>query len=168
MIDMLIAVAIGAGAFAAMLWFFGEGVRQGDRPDDARVRAVVRPSGQPEEDRPVAVVTVVNCGSAPALVAVGVRAARLPGLLAETASVTVPRRTARRAFRPDGYPTVAVVASGEQADLTAPVRASARRYLVTVLVGQPGRRLRVHRLRTDDARCVPRRVAVSAEQGRRR
>jgi hypothetical protein len=166
MIGVLIALAIGAGAFAAVFWFVGEGVRYGDRPDDTRVRALLRPSGQPGEERPVAVVTVHNRGAAPVLVAVTVRRALLPGWLAEPASVSVPRRTARRAFRPGGYSTVGVVTGGASAEVTAPVRACARRYLLTILVGQAGGRLRVHRLRMDGARCTPPgRVAVTAGQG---
>jgi len=166
MIGVLIALAVGAGVFAAAFWFLGAGVRYGDRPEDTRVRAVLRPSGQPGEDRPVAVVTVGNRGAAPVLVAVTVRRALLPGWLTEPVNVSVPRRTARRAFRPDAYPTVGVVAGRERADLAAPVPARARRYLVTILVGQAGGRLRVHQLRMDDARCTPPgRVAVSTEQG---
>jgi hypothetical protein len=166
MIGVLLALALGAGTFAALLQFLGEGFRHGDRPDDMRVRAVLRPSGQPGEERPVAVVTVRNLGAAPVLVAVTVRRALLPGWLAEPVNVSVPRRTARRAFRPDGYSTVGVVAGDECADLTAPVRTCARRYLLTILVGQAGGRLRVHRLRMDGARRTPPgRVAVTAQQG---
>jgi hypothetical protein len=167
MIGVLIALAIGAGVLAGLLWFAAEGIRNGDRPDDARVRAVLRRSGQPGEERPVAVVTVRNGGAAPVLVAVAVRRALLPGWLAGPASVSVPRRSARRAFRPGGYPTVGVVAGGECADLTAPARACARRYLLTILVGQAGGRLRVHRLRMGDARRTPvGRLRVTAKQGR--
>jgi hypothetical protein len=166
MIGVLIALALGAGVFAAVLWFFGEGVRNGDWPDDTRVGAGLRRSGQPGEERPVAVVAVRNQGAAPVLVAVSVRRALLPGWLAGPVNVSVPRRTARRAFRPDGYPTVGVVLGGESAELTAPVPSRARRYLLTVLVGQGGGRLRVHRLRMDDARRTPPgRVAVTTEQG---
>jgi hypothetical protein len=126
---------------------------------------VLRPSGQPGEDRPVAVVTVHNRGAAPVLVAVTVRRALLPGWLAEPVNVSVPGRTARRAFRPGDYSTVGVVSGGERADLTAPVQACARRYLLTVLVGQAGGGLRVHRLRTQDAGCTPPgRLRVSAER----
>jgi hypothetical protein len=166
MIGILTALAVGAGVFAVAGWLFSDGMRNGDWPDDTRVRAMLAPSGQPGEERPVAVVTVLNRGAAPVLVAVSVRRGRLPGWLAEPVNVSVPRRTARRAFRPDGYPTVAVVAVGECADLTAPVPACARRYLLTILVGQAGSRLRVHRLRMDGARCAPPgRVAVTTEQG---
>ena len=92
--------------------------------------------------------------------------ATIPGWLAEPVNVSVPRRAARRAFRPDGHSTVGVVAGDESADLAAPVQACARRYLLTILVGQSGGRLRVHRLRMDGARCTPPgRVAVTAEQG---
>ena len=128
-------------------WVVWAGVRNGDRPADARVRAALHGSGQPDEERPVAVVTVRNRGGSPVLAAVTIRRALLPGWLAGTVNVVVPCRTTRRAFRPDRYPTVGVVAGGAAAELTAPVSATARRYLLTVLVGQPEGRLRVHRLR---------------------
>jgi hypothetical protein len=165
MIGVLIALAIGAGVFAVALWFLGEGVRHGDWPGDTRVRAELRPSGQPGEDRPVAVVTAANRGAAPVLVAVAVRPALVPGWLAGPVNISVPRRTARRAFRPDGYPTVGVLLGGQSVELTAPVPRRARRYLLTVLVGQGEGRLRVHRLRMDDARCTPGRVPVTTEHG---
>ena len=44
-----------------------------------------------------------------------------------------------------------MVPGGQYAELSAPVPAAARRYLVTVLVGQAGGRLRVHRLRMEAA-----------------
>jgi hypothetical protein len=151
MLGLLITLAVGAVAFAVLFWFGREGFRNGDRPDDAPVRAALRSSGQPGEERPVAVVAVRNPGGSPVLAAVAVRRALLPGRLAGTASSAVARRTARRAYRPGGFPTVAVVASGQCAELSAPVPASARHYLVTVLVGQAGGRLRVHRLRIEAA-----------------
>jgi hypothetical protein len=151
MLGLLITLAVGAAAFAALFWYGREGFRNGDRPDDALVRAALRSSGQPGEERPVAIVDVRNPGGTPVLAAVAVRRALLPGWLAGAAGSTVPRRTARRAYRPVGFPTVAVVAGGQRAELSAPVSAAARRYLITVLVGQAGGRLRVHRLRIEAA-----------------
>jgi hypothetical protein len=132
MLSLFIALAIGAVAFAAVCWWAREGFRNGDRPDDAPVLAALRSSGQPGEERPAAVA---------------VRRALLPGWLAGALASAVPRRTARRAYRPGVFPTVAVVAGGQSAELSAPVPVAAPRYLVMVLVGQAGGRLRVHRLR---------------------
>jgi hypothetical protein len=151
MISLLIVLAVAAVVFSAMCWYAVQGFRNGDRPDDAQVRAALRSSGQPGEERPVAIVAVGNPGATPVLAAVAVRRALLPGRLAGPVSIAVPRRTARRAYRPGGFPTVAVVAAGQCAELSAPVPASVRHYLVMVLVGQAGGRLRVHRLRIEAA-----------------
>jgi hypothetical protein len=151
MVSLLIALAVGAAALAAVCWYVREGFRNGDRPDDAPVRAWLRSSGQPGEERPVAIVAVRNPGGVPVLAAVAVRRGVLPGWLAGAVNSAVPRRTARRAYRAVGFPTVAVVAGGQCAELAAPVPVVARRYLVTVLVGQAGGRLRVHRLRIEAA-----------------
>ena len=147
MLILFLALAVSAMAFAVVFWAAREGFRNGDRPDDAPVRSALRSSGQPGEERPVAVVAVRNPGGTPVLVAVGVRRALLPGWLAGAVASAVPRRTARRAYRPSGFPTVAVVPGGQFAELSAPVPAAERYYLVTVLVGQAGGRLRAHRLR---------------------
>ena len=154
MLSLFIALAVGVVAFAGVFWLALEGFRNGDRPDDAPIRAALRSSGQPGERRPVAVVAVGNPGSTPVLAAVAVRRALLPSWLAGLVGAigsSVPRRTARRAYRPDGFPTVAVVPGGQCAELSAPVPAVVRRYLVTVVVGQAGGRLRVHRVRIDAA-----------------
>ena len=82
MLSLLIALAVGAVAFAGLFWYAREGFRNGDRPDDAPVRAALRSSGQPGEKRPVAVVAVRNPGGTPVLAAVAVRRALLPGWLA--------------------------------------------------------------------------------------
>jgi len=155
-------VSLIIGAIVLLMvtcWLVSAGIRNGDRPGDARVRAALHGSGQPDEERPVAVVTVRNRGGPPVLAAVSVRRALLPGWLTGTVSVVVPRRTTRRAFRPDGYLTVGVVGGGAAEELTAPVPAAARRYLLTVLVGQPEGRLRVHRLRLAAAPVRGRRAA---------
>jgi hypothetical protein len=151
MIGLLIALAVAAAVFSGLCWCAVAGFRNGDRPEDSLVRAALRSSGQFGEERPVAIVAVLNPDAIPVLVAVAVRRALLPGPLAGAVSIAVPRRTARRAYRPGGFPTVAVVAGGQCTELAAPVTAAARRYLVTVLVGQAGGRLRVHRLRIEAA-----------------
>jgi hypothetical protein len=147
MLSLFIALAVGAVAFAAVCWCARGGFRNGDRPEDAPFRAARGASGQPGEERLVAVVAVRSPGGSPVLAAVAVRRALLPGWLAGAVTSAVPRRTARRAYRPGGFPTVAVVPGGQFGELSAPVPAPARRYLVMVLVGQAGGRLRVHRLR---------------------
>jgi len=151
MLIFFIALAVGVLVLGAVCWAAVEGFRNGDRPDDAQVLAALRSSGQPGEERPVAVVAVRNPGSTPVLAAVAARRALIPGWLGGAVGSAVPRRTARRAYRPGGFPTVAVVAGGQRAELSAPVPAAVRRYLVTVLVGQAGGRLRVHRLRIEAA-----------------
>jgi hypothetical protein len=151
MLSLFIALAVGVVALAGVWWSALAGFRNGDRPFDAAVHAALRSSGQPGEARPVAVVAVGNRSGTPVLAAVAVRRALLPGWLAGTVGISVPRRTARRAYRPGGFPTVAVVAGGQCAELSAPVPAAARRYLIMVLVGQAGGRLRVHRLRIEAA-----------------
>jgi hypothetical protein len=151
MISLLLVLAVAALVFSALGWCAAAGFRNGDRPDDALVGAGLRSSGQPGEERPVAIVAVRNPGGAAVLAAVAVRRGVLPGWLAGAVSIAVPRRTARRAYRAVGFATVAVVAGGQCAELAAPVAAVARRYLVTVLVGQAGGRLRVHRLRVEAA-----------------
>ena len=96
MLGLLITLAVGAVAFAVLFWFGREGFRNGDGPDDAPVRAALRSSGQPGEERPVAVVAVRNPGGSPVLAAVAVRRALLSGRLAGTASSAVARRTQER------------------------------------------------------------------------
>jgi hypothetical protein len=150
MLSLLFALVVGAVAFAAVCWCALAGFRNGNRPDDAPVRAALRSSGQPGEQRPVAVVALGNVSGTPVLAAVAVRRALLPGWLSEAVGAigtAVPRRTSRRAYRPSGFPTVAVVPGGQYAELSAPVPAIARRYLIVVLVGQAGGRLLVHRMR---------------------
>jgi hypothetical protein len=153
--EIIVAIAVVVVA----CWLVSAGVRNGDRPGDARVRAALHGSGQPDEERPVAVVTVRNRGGSPVIAAVSVRPGLLPGWLTGTMSVAVPRRTTRRAFRPDGYPTVGVVGGGGTEELIAPVPAAARHYRLTVLVGQREGRLRVHRLRLAAAPVRGRRAA---------
>ena len=135
--------AIASGVY----WLAAAGFRNGDRPGDARVsaRLVTRPRA--DEVRPLIVATVRNPSGAPALGALRVRPALLPAWLAGAHGARVPRRTAGRAFRPGRYGAVGVVPPGGAAELAAPVPVRARRYLLTVAVGEEGGRLRVYRLR---------------------
>jgi hypothetical protein len=77
-------------------------------------------------------------------------------------SVSVPRRTARRRFRAALFDTVGVVPAGADVQFSVPVPAEARGYVLTAVVGQRDRRLRVHRIalvqaspRADAMRLVP-------------
>jgi hypothetical protein len=140
-------IIAAAGVFAALYCLAEAGVRNGDRPGDADVTARLAAGTQPDEARPVIVVTVRNPAGTPVLVALSARRARLPGQLTEPRGVSVPRLTGRAKFRPGRYETVGVAPAGGAAELAVPVGERARRYVVTAAVGQQGGRLRVHRLR---------------------
>jgi hypothetical protein len=138
--------------FAALYYCLAAGLRNGDRPGDAKVTAVLATETQPDEVRPVIVVTVRNPSATPVLVALRARRALLPAVLAGPHGVSVPRLTGRGKFRPGAYATVGVAPAGGAAELAVPVTAPvstgwARRYLLTAAIGQDGARLRVHRLR---------------------
>jgi hypothetical protein len=112
---VLIMVIAGLGGITAFtLCMLNAGLRDGDRPGDARVTGWLARAGQPDA-RPVVMVRV-------------------------------PRRTARRRFRAARHEVVGVVTGGAQARFAVPVSAAARRYLLTVVIGQAGSRLRVFRL----------------------
>jgi hypothetical protein len=136
-----------AGVLTALYYCLAAGLRNGDRPGDARVTALLATGAQPDERRPVIVVTVRNPSGTPVFAALRARAAVLPAGVVSGHDVSVPRWTLRGKFRPDRYPTVGVVPAAGAADLTVPVPARARRYVLTAAVGQEGARLRVHRLR---------------------
>jgi hypothetical protein len=135
--------AIAAGAYCLV----AVGIRNGDRAGDALVTAQLRTGDQPQEARPVIVVTVRNPSGTAALAALRARRALLPGWLAGPHSVGVPRLTGGRRFRPGRYATVGVLPAGCTAELTLPVAVRARRYLLSVAIGQEGGRLRLHKLR---------------------
>jgi hypothetical protein len=147
MMSYFLAIIIGLLVFAGLVGLALTGFRNGDREEDALVSAVLRPAGQPGERRPVVVATVRNPARSPMLAGLRVRRAWRPAWLAGSMDSGVPRWTARRKFRPVGYPTVGVVSAGGTAELALPVTADARRYLLTVAVGEGDGRLRVHRLR---------------------
>jgi len=131
----------------ALCWLVVAGIRNGDRPGDARVSARLVTGSQVDERRPLVIAHVRNPSGTPVLGAVRVRRALLPAWFAGTRDVRVPRWTGGRAFRPGRYATVGVIAPGAAAELAAPVPVRARRYLLIVAVGQEGGRLRVYRLR---------------------
>jgi hypothetical protein len=178
MTGLLISLAAAIISLGGLLWLAAEGFRLGDRPDDARITAVLRDAWQPDVERPVVAVTVRNPSGAPVLTGMSVRAglpfryrllsawARLPAAAPKSASfpvsVFVPRRTARRRFRPAVFDTVGVVPPGADVQLTVPVPQEAHGYMLTAVIGQRDRRLRVHRIalaqgcrRTREPRLVP-------------
>jgi hypothetical protein len=73
--------------------------------------------------------------------------------------VSVPRRTARRRFRAALFDTVGVVPTGADVQFSVPVPEEARGYVLTAVVGQRDRRLRVHRIALVQARPGARRAS---------
>jgi hypothetical protein len=136
-----------AGVFAALCYCLAAGLRNGDRPGDALVTALLTTGAQPDEARPLIVVSVCNPSGTPVFAAFTARAALLPAGVAARHDVSVPRWTLRRKLRPGKFATVGVAPAGGAAEFAVPVPARARRYLLTAAVGQEGGRLRVHRLR---------------------
>jgi len=136
-----------AGVFAGLFYCLAAGFRNGDRPGDALVTAQLTTGAQPDEARPLIIVTVRNRSGTPVFAALTARAALLPAGVVARHDVSVPRRTLRAKFRPGKFATVGVAPAGGTAEFAVPVRARARRYLLTAAVGQEGGRLRVHRLR---------------------
>ncbi|HEX6452494.1 MAG TPA: hypothetical protein VF060_23915 [Trebonia sp.] len=85
-----------------------------------------------------------------------------PASVSVPMGVSVPRRTARRRFRAALFDTVGVVPAGADVKFSVPVPEDARGYVLTAVVGQRDRRLRVHRIalaqaspRADAMRLVP-------------
>jgi hypothetical protein len=148
---------MAAGLIAGLFWCLAAGFRNGDRPGDALVTALLATGTQAnetradetraDEARPLIVVTVRNPSGTPVFAALTAKTALLPAGLASARNVSVPRWTLRRKFRPGKYAAVGVAPAGGAAEFAVPVPARARRYLLTAVVGQQGGRLRVHRLR---------------------
>jgi hypothetical protein len=141
------AIIGAAGVFAVLFYCLAVGLRNGDRPGDALVTALLTTGAQPDEARPVIVVTVRNPSGTPVFAALRARAALLPAGVAGRYDVSVPRRTLRGKFRPGKFATVGVAPAGGAAEFAVPVTARARRYLLTAAIGQESGRLRLHRLR---------------------
>jgi hypothetical protein len=151
-------IIAAAGVLAALCYCLEAGLRDGDRPGDAQVTALLSTGTQPDTvppDRasPVIVVTVRNPAGTPVLVALSARRALLPAPLTEPRGVSVPWLRGRGKFLPGKFETVGVAPAGGAAELAVPVTARARRYVLTAAVGQEGSRLRVHRLRVGPVSC---------------
>ena len=147
MLTYVFVIIATAGVITALVYCLAAGLRNGDRAGDAKVTAVLTTGTQPDEARPAIVVRVRNPSGTPVFAALTARRALLPAGLASAQTVTVPRWTLRRKFNPEQYAAVGVAPAGGAAELAVPVRARARRYLLTAVVGQEAGRLRVHRLR---------------------
>jgi hypothetical protein len=160
MISFAAGLAAGVAVLALLCWCAAAGFRNGDRATDAQVSAVLRAAGQPDEPRPVVVATVRNPSGTPVLAGLSARRARVPDWLGGTLSVTVPRRTRRRKFRPGAYATVGIVPGEATVRFTVPVPAAASRYRLTAAVGQSGGRLRVYH-----AYVAPARFLVARSNG---
>jgi hypothetical protein len=125
------------------------GLRIGDQRGDAAISASLAGAGQPDEPRPVILVTVHNPADVPLLAGFCARRRLTPGWLDPGMTVQVPRRTDRRRLRAAAHDVVGVVPGGEDAEFAVPVtgrRSRAGRYLLTAALGQSGGRLRVLRL----------------------
>lgn len=147
MLTYVFWIILTACVCAALYYCAAAGARNGDRPGDAKITALLTTGTQPDEARPVITVTVRNPSGTPVLVALNARRAWLPAPLTEPRGVSVPRLTGRKKFRPGEYETIGVTPAGGAAELAVPVTVRARRYVLTAAVGQEGGRLRVHRLR---------------------
>jgi hypothetical protein len=163
--ELVIELIVVAVIVVAPSWCLARGLRNGDRPADATVKAVLRDAGQPDEPRPVILAAIGNPSPTPVLAGLEARKARTPSRLSGGMNVTVPRRTARRKFRPSAYATVGIVPGGTTVSFTVPVRGSARRYLLTAAVGQAGGRLRLYRLHLAGATRATPRAAAGAPGG---
>ena len=147
MVGFVVILSIAFATFAALGWRAAAGLRDGDRPGDAKVSALLRESGQPDESRPLVIATVRNPSDKPVLAGLSARRTVVPALLRCGPSVTVPTRTARRGLRPTAYATIGVVPPHASARFPVAIRGHlARRYLLTAAIGQAGGRLRLHRL----------------------
>ena len=163
---MLISLAAAIVSLAGLCGLALRGFRLGDRPEDARVTAMLRTAWQADATRPVVAVTIRNPSATPMLTGMSVRAetpfrsrllppfrSRLlrsrPRFLPPrpvSMDVSVPRWTARRRFRAAQYDTVGLVPADADVRFTVLVPEEARCYVLTVVAGQGGRRLRVHRI----------------------
>jgi hypothetical protein len=154
MVSFAAGLAGGIVVLALLFACAAKGVRDGDRPADALVSAVLRHARQPDERRPVIVATVVDPSGRPVLAGLSARPSGLPAWLAVVGhplTVTVPRRTARAKFRPGGYATVGIVPASATIRFLVPVDRAAGRYVLSAALGQGPGRLRLHRLRVPGA-----------------
>ncbi|HTU74027.1 MAG TPA: hypothetical protein VMG38_10970 [Trebonia sp.] len=164
LLDLALACGLGGLALAGLGWLAVAGFRHGDRPLDARVSAELRDSGQPDEPRPVVVAAIENPSGAAVLVGLAARPSRLPALL-KPGSVAVPALTSRRGLRAGAFETVSVVPARATVRLTVPVSATGRRYRLVAAIGQPGGRLRLHKVPVDSRSRLRHRARDLADRG---
>jgi hypothetical protein len=110
-------IIAAACVFAALYYCLAAGMRNGDRPGDAEITALLSTGTQPDEARPVIVVHVRNPSGTPVLVALSARRALLPALLTEPRGVSVPWLTRRGKFLPGKYETIGVAPADGAAEL---------------------------------------------------
>jgi hypothetical protein len=150
-LTIVFVIFAAAGVFAGLYYLGVAGARAGDRPGDALVATLLTVAEHPEGSGSLIVATVRNPSGTPVFAALRARRDRIPAWLAEPHDVSVPVRTLRPKFRPSRYGCVGIVPAGGEARLALPAPARARRYQLTVAIGQEGGRLRVHRLRLGPA-----------------
>ena len=166
MAELVIELIVVVAMIAVPSWCLARGLRNGDRPADATVTAVLRDAGQPDEPWPVILAAIGNPSATPVLAGLEARKARTPRRLTGGLNVSVPRRTARRKFRPSAYATVGIVPGGTTVSFAVPVSSSARCYLLTAAIGQAGGRLRLYHLHLAGGSAAPRAAAAGAPGGR--
>lgn len=152
MLTFVFCIIAAAGALSVLCYLTAAGFRNGDRPGDALVTALLVTGDHPEETRSLIVATVRNPSGTPVLTALRARGALLPAWLAGPKGISVPHWTTRRQFQPGEFGCVSVVPPGGAGEFAVPVPVRARHYLLTAAVGQEGGRLRVHRCRLATAR----------------
>ena len=108
MLTYVFGIIVAAGVLAALSYCLAAGARNGDRPGDALVTALLTQGARPDEARPLIVVTVRNPSGTPVFAGLTARAAVLPAGLAGSHDVSVPWRTLRGKFRPGQYATIGV------------------------------------------------------------
>jgi hypothetical protein len=166
-LPLIMVLAALAGTFALASGLLRAGIRAGDRPGDATVTAEAQDTGQPDEPRPVIIATVRNPGRVPLVAGFSARRRLVPGWLDAGMTVSVPRRTGRRRFRPGSQAVVGVIEAGAAASFGVPVPARARRYRLTAVIGQASGRLRVFRVPVSPESAAagpPARAARAADQ----
>jgi hypothetical protein len=113
------------------------GLRNGDRPGDARVTAVTV-TGYPDEGTAEVTVAIANPGGTPVLIGLSPSRASWP---ARGTRTTVPFRTTRRRYRADRQTAVGAVPPRSVTRLS--VLIPIRRCGLAAVIGQPDGRLRV-------------------------
>ena len=78
MAELVIELIVVVIMIAVPSWCLARGLRNGDRPADATVTAVLRDAGQPDEPRPVILAAIGNPSATPVLAGLGARKAWTP------------------------------------------------------------------------------------------